>query len=38
MNPLVSPHLDHIPQQAHGKDIYKLSQSEKWLKDLAPDL
>jgi hypothetical protein len=38
MNPLVSPHLDYMLEQAHGRNIYKLSQSEKWLKHLAPDL
>jgi hypothetical protein len=38
MNPLVSPHLEYIPEQAHGENIYKLSQSAKWLKHLAPDL
>ncbi|KAA1120057.1 hypothetical protein PGT21_037090 [Puccinia graminis f. sp. tritici] len=38
MNPLVAPHMDFFPEDAHGKNIYKLSQSTKWLKHLASDL
>ena len=38
MNPLVSPRLNYMLEQSHGSNIYKLSQSEKWLKHLAPDL
>ncbi|OAV86099.1 hypothetical protein PTTG_30083 [Puccinia triticina 1-1 BBBD Race 1] len=33
-NPLVSPVLEFYPQDARGKDIYKLSQSWKWLEGL----
>ncbi|OAV88550.1 hypothetical protein PTTG_29003 [Puccinia triticina 1-1 BBBD Race 1] len=38
MNPLVVPHLDFLPEEAHGRNIYKLSQSAKWLKHFNPDL
>ncbi|KAA1106546.1 hypothetical protein PGT21_036034 [Puccinia graminis f. sp. tritici] len=38
MNPLVAPHLDFVPEETHGVNIYKSSQSEKWLKHLQPDL
>ncbi|KAI7940676.1 hypothetical protein MJO28_012961 [Puccinia striiformis f. sp. tritici] len=38
MNPLVAPHLEFVPEDAHGRDIYKMSQSSKWLKHLEPDL
>jgi hypothetical protein len=37
-NPLVAPHLDFLPEDAHGKGIFKTSQSAKWLKHLAPDI
>ncbi|KAA1130767.1 hypothetical protein PGTUg99_014683 [Puccinia graminis f. sp. tritici] len=35
-NPQVSPVIDYYPQQANGQNIYKLSQSAKWLSDLEP--
>ncbi|KAI7952858.1 hypothetical protein MJO29_008489 [Puccinia striiformis f. sp. tritici] len=38
MNPLVAPHLEFVPEDARGRDIYKMSQSSKWLKHLNPDL
>jgi hypothetical protein len=38
MNPLVAPHLDFFPEETHGKNIYKSSQSTKWLKYTEPDL
>jgi hypothetical protein len=38
MNPLVAPHLDFVREETHGVNIYKSSQSEKWLKHLQPDL
>ncbi|OAV89021.1 hypothetical protein PTTG_28844 [Puccinia triticina 1-1 BBBD Race 1] len=38
MNPLVAPHLEFVPEEAHRHNIYKLSQSAKWLKHLDPDL
>jgi hypothetical protein len=37
-NPLVVPHLEFVPEEAHGSNIYKLSQSAKWLKHLDSDL
>ncbi|EFP87961.2 uncharacterized protein PGTG_13765 [Puccinia graminis f. sp. tritici CRL 75-36-700-3] len=37
-NPLVAPHLEFVPEEAHGSKIYKLSQSAKWLKHLDSDL
>ncbi|KAA1100370.1 hypothetical protein PGTUg99_023983 [Puccinia graminis f. sp. tritici] len=37
-NPLVVPHLDFLPEDTHGRDIFKTSQSAKWLKHLEPDL
>ncbi|OAV95884.1 hypothetical protein PTTG_26547 [Puccinia triticina 1-1 BBBD Race 1] len=36
-NPIVEPHIQYYPEQANGRQIYKLSQSEKWLKELGPD-
>ncbi|POW16529.1 hypothetical protein PSTT_01339, partial [Puccinia striiformis] len=38
MNPLILPHLEFVPQDAHGLDIYKMFQLSKWLKHLKPDL
>ncbi|OAV85917.1 hypothetical protein PTTG_02584, partial [Puccinia triticina 1-1 BBBD Race 1] len=35
-NPLVSKHLDFYPEQTDGVDVFKLSQSNKWLKHLSP--
>jgi len=35
---LVVEHLDFLPEESHGNNIFKLSQSTKWLKDLSPDL
>jgi hypothetical protein len=32
MNPLVAPHLEFLPEETHGLNVYKLSQSAKWLK------
>jgi hypothetical protein len=34
----VNPHLEFFPEDAHGLNIYKFSQSMKWLKHLPPDL
>ncbi|KAI7937656.1 hypothetical protein MJO29_014971 [Puccinia striiformis f. sp. tritici] len=31
-NPLVAPFLDFYPEDAKGLDVYKLSQSKKWLE------
>ncbi|EFP81051.1 uncharacterized protein PGTG_07303 [Puccinia graminis f. sp. tritici CRL 75-36-700-3] len=38
MNPLVASHLEFVPEEAHGYNIFKLSQSSKWLKDFKSDL
>ncbi|PLW22365.1 hypothetical protein PCASD_15908 [Puccinia coronata f. sp. avenae] len=38
MNPLVAPHIDFFAEETKGNNIYKASQSNKWLKELAPDL
>ncbi|POW14591.1 hypothetical protein PSTT_02767 [Puccinia striiformis] len=38
INPLVAPHLEFVPEEAHGTDIYKFAQSTKWLKHLDSDL
>ncbi|POW09572.1 hypothetical protein PSTT_06742, partial [Puccinia striiformis] len=38
MNPPVVPHLEFVPEDAHRRDIYKMSQSSKWLKHLERDL
>ncbi|KAI7938826.1 hypothetical protein MJO28_014405 [Puccinia striiformis f. sp. tritici] len=38
MNLLVAPHLEFVPEEAHGTDIYKFAQSTKWLKHLDSDL
>ncbi|POW16756.1 hypothetical protein PSHT_06667 [Puccinia striiformis] len=35
-NPVVSPAIEYFPQEAHGKDLHKLSQSKKWLEELVP--
>ncbi|OAV99886.1 hypothetical protein PTTG_25088 [Puccinia triticina 1-1 BBBD Race 1] len=35
-NPIVSPSINYYPQEAHGQDVYKLSQSRKWLEELEP--
>ncbi|WAR55031.1 hypothetical protein PtB15_4B650 [Puccinia triticina] len=35
-NPIVSPLIDYFPEEAHGRGIYKLSQSKKWLEELDP--
>ena len=35
-NPLVSKHLDYYPHMTEGRNIYKFSQSRKWLELLAP--
>ncbi|PLW43951.1 hypothetical protein PCASD_06497 [Puccinia coronata f. sp. avenae] len=37
-NPYVNPHLDFYPEETHGFNVYKSSQSKKWLKDLPHDL
>ncbi|KAI9603142.1 hypothetical protein H4Q26_002456 [Puccinia striiformis f. sp. tritici PST-130] len=34
-NPLVNPHLDFFPIDAKGKNVFKLSQSKRWLQDLS---
>ncbi|KAI9626747.1 hypothetical protein KEM48_010212 [Puccinia striiformis f. sp. tritici PST-130] len=34
-NPLVSPHLEYYPEKTNGP-YFKFSQSNKWLKELAP--
>ncbi|WAQ93360.1 hypothetical protein PtA15_18A420 [Puccinia triticina] len=34
-NPLVIPHLDFFPINAKGKNIFKLSQSRRWLEGLS---
>ncbi|KAA1096361.1 hypothetical protein PGT21_014028 [Puccinia graminis f. sp. tritici] len=36
-NPLVTRAMDYYPEDARGKNIFKLSQSKKWLEDMAPD-
>jgi hypothetical protein len=33
----VAPHLEFYPQESNGCDIFKLSQSQKWLKDLPKE-
>jgi hypothetical protein len=38
MNPLVAPHLEFLPEDARGLNIYKLLQSTKWLKHFESDL
>ncbi|PLW21190.1 hypothetical protein PCANC_05445 [Puccinia coronata f. sp. avenae] len=35
-NPLVAKHIDFYPEMTNGLDIYKFSQSKKWLQDLLP--
>ncbi|KAI8456160.1 hypothetical protein BY996DRAFT_6412618 [Phakopsora pachyrhizi] len=37
-NPLVSSCLEFYPEQPAGKNIYKLSQSKKWLQEYPRDL
>ncbi|CAH7687836.1 hypothetical protein PPACK8108_LOCUS22686 [Phakopsora pachyrhizi] len=37
-NPLVSSFLEFYPEQSAGKNIYKLSQSKKWLQEYPRDL
>ncbi|KAA1077768.1 hypothetical protein PGT21_019355 [Puccinia graminis f. sp. tritici] len=34
-NPYVHPHLDFYPEETHGKNVYKLSQSKKWREELG---
>ncbi|KAI7933513.1 hypothetical protein MJO29_016833 [Puccinia striiformis f. sp. tritici] len=34
-NPLVRPKIEFYPEQSHGKNVYKLSQSRKWLEELG---
>ncbi|EFP76461.2 uncharacterized protein PGTG_02902 [Puccinia graminis f. sp. tritici CRL 75-36-700-3] len=36
-NPLVTRAMDYYPEDARGKNIFKLSQSKKWLEDMDPD-
>jgi hypothetical protein len=36
LNPLTNQHLDIFPEDAEGKDVYKLSQSRRWLEELSP--
>ncbi|EFP87206.2 uncharacterized protein PGTG_12790 [Puccinia graminis f. sp. tritici CRL 75-36-700-3] len=36
-NPLVTQAMDYYPEDARGKNIFKLSQSKKWLEDMDPD-
>ena len=38
MNPLVAPHIEFLPEETHGKHVYKLSQLQKWLKHQPSDL
>jgi hypothetical protein len=33
-NPLVAPNVQFYPEESNGCDVFKLSQSEKWLKHL----
>ncbi|PLW29150.1 hypothetical protein PCANC_22406 [Puccinia coronata f. sp. avenae] len=35
-NPLITPDLDFYPEASKGTNVYKFSQSFKWLKGLAP--
>ncbi|KAI9627287.1 hypothetical protein KEM48_009913 [Puccinia striiformis f. sp. tritici PST-130] len=35
-NPLVSKHIDFYPENSNGKNIYKFSQSLKWLQGMDP--
>ncbi|KAI8443632.1 hypothetical protein BY996DRAFT_4602884, partial [Phakopsora pachyrhizi] len=37
-NPLVAKYLDFYPEDAAGQNIFKLSQSEKWLHQFPRDL
>ncbi|OAV96922.1 hypothetical protein PTTG_08102 [Puccinia triticina 1-1 BBBD Race 1] len=37
-NPYVNPHLDFYPEDSHGLNVYKSSQSTKWLKELPPEM
>ncbi|PLW46320.1 hypothetical protein PCANC_11197 [Puccinia coronata f. sp. avenae] len=34
--PLISKHLDFYPELTKGGEVYKFSQSQKWLKGLSP--
>ncbi|KAA1138086.1 hypothetical protein PGTUg99_029966 [Puccinia graminis f. sp. tritici] len=36
-NPLVTRAMDYYPEDARGKNIFKLSQSKKWLEDMDPE-
>ncbi|EFP82045.2 uncharacterized protein PGTG_07442 [Puccinia graminis f. sp. tritici CRL 75-36-700-3] len=36
-NPLVTRAMDYYPEDARGKNIFKLFQSKKWLEDMDPD-
>jgi hypothetical protein len=38
MNPCVAPHIDFVSEETHGHNLYKTSQSSKWLKELQPDV
>ncbi|KNE93972.1 hypothetical protein PSTG_12646 [Puccinia striiformis f. sp. tritici PST-78] len=38
MNPLVAPYLKFVQEEAYRTNIYKFSQSSKWLKHLDSDL
>ncbi|CAH7673811.1 hypothetical protein BY996DRAFT_4590926 [Phakopsora pachyrhizi] len=37
-NPIVTKYLKYYPEYSEGKNIYKLSQSEKWLHQYSRDL
>lgn len=36
-NPMVEPHIQYYPELSDGRQVYKLSQSTKWLMELGPD-
>jgi hypothetical protein len=36
-NPLVEPHLHYYPELTEGRSVSRLSQSQKWLKELGPN-
>ncbi|PLW20309.1 hypothetical protein PCANC_08496 [Puccinia coronata f. sp. avenae] len=38
MNPCVFRHVNFVPEETDGFNVYKTSQSTKWLKELQPDL
>ncbi|POW12028.1 hypothetical protein PSTT_04775 [Puccinia striiformis] len=36
LNPLVNQHMEYFPQDSEGQNIFKLSQSQRWLSELSP--